>query len=58
MKIAQKQKYLAPKVEIMYVQNESLLAGASNTVEKTSGLKKEDYTNSSAGEYNGGSAEW
>ena len=42
----------------MYVQNESLLAGASNTVEKTSGLKKEDYTNSSAGEYNGGSAEW
>ena len=40
MKIAQKQKYLAPKMEIMYVQNESLLAGASKHCRKDQWTKE------------------
>ena len=45
-------------MEIISIQNESLLGGASNTVEESNGLKKNDYTTPSTGEHNGGEAEW
>ena len=57
MKIGNKQKYLSPRMEISRVQNESLLAGASNEVEQNGGLKKEDYPTTPI-EHNGGETEW
>lgn len=58
MKTNQKQEYSSPRMEIISIQNESLLGGASNTVEESNGLKKNDYTTPSTGEHNGGEAEW
>lgn len=34
MKTNQKQEYSSPRMEIISIQNESLLGGASNTVEE------------------------
>ena len=58
MKTNQKKEYFSPRVEVICIQNEALLGGASNTVEENNGLKKEDYTTPSGGEHNGGEAEW
>lgn len=52
-----KQKYFSPRVEVICIQNEALLGGASNTVEENNGLKKENYT-TPGGEHNGGETEW
>ena len=45
MKTNQKQEYSSPRMEIISIQNESLLGGASNTVEERNGLK--DVSNKS-----------
>lgn len=57
MKTNQKQEYSSPRMEIISIQNESLLGGASIAAENNNAFKKEDYT-TSGGEHNGGEAEW
>ena len=44
-------------MEIISINNESLLGGASITAEDKNAFKKEDYTTPGA-EHNGGEAEW
>lgn len=56
MKINQKQIYISPRIEVMPLHNESLLAGASVEVEENNAFKREDYT--PGGEHHGGDAEW
>lgn len=57
MKTNQKQEYSSPRMEIISINNESLLGGASITAEDKNAFKKEDYTTPGA-EHNGGEAEW
>lgn len=57
MKTNQKQEYSSPRMEIISINNESLLGGASIAAENNNAFKKEDYT-TSGGEHNGGEAEW
>lgn len=58
MKTNQKQEYSSPRMEIISINNESLLGGASVAAENSNALKREDYTTPSGGEHNGGEAEW
>ena len=44
-------------MEIISINNESLLGGASIAAENNNAFKKEDYT-TSGGEHKGGEAEW
>ncbi len=57
MKTNQKQEYSSPRMEIISINNESLLGGASIAAENNNAFKKVDYT-TSGGEHNGGEAEW
>ena len=57
MKTNQKQEYFSPRMEIISINNESLLGGASIAAADNNALKKEDYT-PSGGEHNGGETEW
>lgn len=57
MKTNQKQEYSSPRMEIISINNESLLGGASIAAENNNAFKKEDYT-TSGGEHKGGEAEW
>ena len=57
MQNCNKQKYLSPRIEVLCVHNESLLAGASTELEGNGSLKKEDFPATPI-EHNGGETEW
>lgn len=57
MKILKKKLYSSPRTEVICVQNEGILAGASITPQKNGGLQKTDYTPADT-EHNGGETEW
>ena len=54
-----KKTYLQPNTTVLYVEAESILAGASVEPQENGGLKREDYNTPNGGtEHNGGSEEW
>ena len=57
MKTNQKQEYSSPRMEIISINNESLLGGASVAAEDSNALKREEYPKIPS-EHNGGEAEW
>ncbi len=57
MKVLKKKLYSSPHTEVICVQNEGILAGASITPQKNGGLQKTDYTPADT-EHNGGETEW